>query len=127
MHSTPISTYDRGVVGEQIACDYLIKKGYLVLDRNFRYKGGEIDIIAKDQNDLVFIEVKLRNSMGYGYPEEAVTHAKKQRITKGIKAFISRKDVDSYCIRFDIIAIENINNVSTIRHNKNIELSSRVC
>lgn len=111
-----------GVLGEQLAGDYLIKKGYSIIERNYRIRGGEIDIIAKDGNDIVFIEVKLRSSNRYGYPEEAVSFSKCRKIMKAIRAYLQNSHYSDANIRFDIIAIENNDTNSIIRHIENIEL-----
>ena len=65
-----------GNTGEDIATEYLEKQGYIILERNFYCKQGEIDIIAKDKNEVVFVEVKSRSDVGYGLPSEAVTKQK---------------------------------------------------
>ena len=65
---------------EDIACDYLQKAGYVILDRNFRSKKGEIDIVAKDNDVIVFVEVKYRKSNSYGYSAEAVNYKKQMSL-----------------------------------------------
>ena len=69
-----------GNAGESIACAYLKKIGYKILERNFRYEGGEIDIIALDKGVTVFIEVKYRSNLEFGYPADAVTQSKQRKI-----------------------------------------------
>lgn len=120
-------TYDRGALGENLACEFLVKKDYTIIERNYRIRGGEIDIIATDGKDIVFVEVKLRRSSHFGYPEEAVGCAKLRRIAKAIKSYLHGKHPNYSCVRFDIIAMENENNHSTIRHIKDIELPYDVC
>lgn len=71
-----------GARGEAIACDYLQKKGYSIVTRNWRTKLGEIDIVAKRDGVFVFVEVKTRGGTGYGYPEEAITAEKRQRMER---------------------------------------------
>jgi putative endonuclease len=94
----------QGRNGEDIACSFLRQKGYEIVERNYRIPGGEIDVIAKRNNELVFVEVKTRSSVQYGYPEEAVTHSKKIRLARAARSYIGRYAVPpSY--RFDIIAI----------------------
>ena len=116
-----------GVVGEQLATDYLIQKGYSVLARNYRIKGGEIDIIAQKGGDIVFVEVKLRASNRYGYPEEAVSYTKQKRVAKAIKFFLHTTRVRYSCVRFDIIAITQSASDVTIIHIENVELNQSVC
>lgn len=110
--------------GEDIACEYLVKNGYRIIERNFRIKGGEIDIIARQNGELVFIEVKTRKQTLYGYPEEAVTIHKLKRITKAIKQYLLKSHVTKTYIRFDIISIELQTGVIgyTLNHLKNVEL-----
>ena len=66
-----------GELGENVACEFLIKNGYKIICRNYRNKYGEIDIIASFKNEVVFIEVKTRKSLRYGFPAEAVNAQKK--------------------------------------------------
>lgn len=90
--------------GEQIAVDYIQKKGYEVLKRNYRYKRAEIDIIAKANNLLVFFEVKTRYGLHFGYPEEAVDEKKAEMVIMAANNFIYETEWESE-IRFDIIAV----------------------
>ena len=95
---------DAGKIGENIAAKFLTRKGYSILEQNFRVKGGEIDIIAKDRDTLVFVEVKARTSTEYGTGEEAVTYTKRKRLILAAKIYLKYKDEDYNC-RFDVIAI----------------------
>jgi putative endonuclease len=94
---------------EQIAAKYLEQKGYRVVVRNFRYKGGEIDIIAKKGMKLSFIEVKGRKVLSFGSAKEAVNYKKQERIKEGAKLFMLQNNLDEnlYKISFDVISIEN--------------------
>jgi putative endonuclease len=72
-----LSSSKKGHEGEDLACDYLIKKGFNIVERNYRYsKTGEIDIVAKDNETLVFIEVKYRKNLEFGEPEYGITKNK---------------------------------------------------
>ena len=71
-----MSTTIQGKYGEDLACEFLKEHGYKIIERNFRIRGGEIDIIAYDDNTLVYVEVKTRGSRQFGLPEEAVTYHK---------------------------------------------------
>lgn len=71
-----------GKIGENLASEYLEKQGYLILERNFACRQGEIDIIAKDEKEFVFVEVKTRRSLKFGYPAEAVTNIKRKHMQK---------------------------------------------
>ncbi|OGU59673.1 MAG: YraN family protein [Ignavibacteria bacterium RBG_13_36_8] len=94
-----------GNLGEELAVKYLTKKGYEILERNYRYERGEIDIIAKDKDILVFIEVKTRENLEYGYPEESVTKGKQKQIRKVAEAYLWEKDIKGQECRIDVIAI----------------------
>ena len=82
-----------GYFGEEKACNYLINNNYKIIERNFKCKHGEIDIISKDliKNELVFIEVKTRSSLNYGTPSEAITYSKKRHILSASNYYILKK------------------------------------
>ena len=80
-----------GNIGENIAKNFLIHKGYTIITSNFRCKNGEIDIICKKKNKISFTEVKTRSSTQFGTPEEAVTSTKQKRISKNCKVFPTEK------------------------------------
>ena len=91
---------------EQRAVDYITNKGYKIIERNFRNRMGEIDIIAKDGEYLVFIEVKYRSSSNEGHPTEAVNFAKQRRITKTALYYCAVNGISEYTpMRFDVISI----------------------
>lgn len=106
----------KGTAGEDVAVDYLVKKGYHILERNFRFERGEIDIIAADGEDLVFVEVKARRSTSFGEPEDAMTPAKCDQIRKVAEGYLFRRNLDDQHCRFDVIAIQYQKNVPVIRH-----------
>ena len=93
-----------GQKGEDIAARYLKKKGYTILERNYRTKNSEIDIIAKKGDTLCFVEVKARSSQLYGTPSQAVNYYKIKKISRGAMAYMSRITED-LCIRFDVIEV----------------------
>lgn len=95
---------DLGKIGEELAVNYLIEKGYEILERNWRNKHKEIDIIAKDGGTLVIVEVKTRQSDGFGEPDMAVTRQKQMRLVYAANAYVFSKRLD-LDIRFDIISI----------------------
>lgn len=105
-----------GADKEQLAARYLVDNGYTVLERNFRNKTGEIDIIAKNDNLIVFVEVKYRSSKKYGYAVEAVSYRKQQIIRQVAMYYITTryKSCDIPC-RFDVIGIDG----TDITHIKN--------
>jgi putative endonuclease len=97
-----------GVWGENVAADYLLKEGYLIVDRNVRTPYGEIDIIAKLQDLIVFIEVKTRSSSSFGMPEVSVTPQKQEHIINAIEYFIQEHPDFNFDWRIDVIAIRRI-------------------
>jgi len=96
-----------GNLGEDIAANYLTARGYRILERNFRCKGGEVDIIARDPGDksLVFVEVKARRGLTYGVPQLAVTTFKQRQISKAALTWLSKNRLLDANARFDVIAI----------------------
>jgi len=96
-----------GNQGEDIASNFLTARGYRILERNFRCKGGEVDIIARDPGDrsLVFIEVKARRGVTYGVPQLAVTPFKQRQISKAALTWLSKNRLHDTNARFDVIAI----------------------
>ena len=71
---------DTGILGEKLAKDFLERRGYRIVETNYRYPGDEIDIVAKHKDYLVFIEVRTKKSLEFGSPEESITLAKKVRM-----------------------------------------------
>ena len=95
----------KGKLGEDFTADYLIKNGYDIITRNYRKPCGEIDIVASKGDILVFVEVKSRSNINYGYPSEAVNYKKKQKITNVAKYYILNNCLDNISIRFDVIEV----------------------
>ena len=111
---------ETGNNGESFACDFLRKKGYIIIEQNFSCKQGEIDIIAKSpSNYLVFIEVKARKSLKYGMPCEAVTPYKQKHIKYTSKYYIYKNQINNVDIRYDVIEILKLKNKIYIHHIKN--------
>lgn len=106
----------QGAEGENLAVAFLEKKGYRVLDRNYRFERGEIDIVAEDNGVLVFIEVKARSSKTFGEPEDAVTESKQRRIKNAAEGYLFEHNIDDKECRFDVIAIEYEGKDTIIRH-----------
>ncbi len=94
-----------GVLGEELAYQYLRKEGYKVLLRNYECALGEIDLIAKDKGALVFVEVKTRTSSAMGHPAEAVTSAKQHQILKCAQFYVKRYGIREVPCRFDVVSI----------------------
>lgn len=95
-----------GASYEQEAGAYLERKGYQVLEYNFRCKGGEIDLIARDGATIVFCEVKYRRDGAKGHPYEAVTFKKQRTISRCALAYLCRTKRTGAACRFDVISIE---------------------
>lgn len=102
---------------------YLCEKGYLLLERNFLKRTGEIDLIANDpgKDEIVFVEVKTRRSKTYGHPEEAVGHAKIRKIEKTAHQWLSTNKKLDRAWRIDIIALE-LGDKPSITHLENVTL-----
>lgn len=94
-----------GLKGESIAEELLKAKGYSIIKRNFRFGKGEIDIIAKDGNCLVFVEVKTRKNMNFGEPEYAITQSKIKQLKKIAEAYFYVNGIVNQDCRFDVITI----------------------
>lgn len=98
----------KGAIGEKQALEYLVKKGYKFIDKNWHYsKNAEIDLIMKDDDTLVFVEVKKRSSLEFGHPFEAITKAKINNIKLAIQAYLINhtNDLKFKNFRIDGIAI----------------------
>ena len=106
-----------GVIGENTACAYLIDHGYRVVERNYRTRRGELDIIARDGEWLVFVEVKTRKSLRYGLGAEAVTWRKQQHLIAAALSYLGTHPCRK--CRFDVIEITmRESNKPDIRHIK---------
>ena len=97
--------HETGRKGEETAARYLVRQGYTILARNYRYRKAEIDLIVRKDKLLVFVEVKTRSRQDYGYPEEAVSVRKMQLFLRTADEYIYRTKWP-YDLRFDIIAIQ---------------------
>ncbi|MCD6277088.1 YraN family protein [candidate division WOR-3 bacterium] len=93
-------------IGEKMAVDFLLKKGYKILEKNFRFGKLEVDIIALKNDTVVFVEVKRREKRDYGNPEEFVDARKQRRVMKVARFYMSRNGLfDTHHVRFDVISI----------------------
>jgi putative endonuclease len=100
-----MSKRDIGKRGEEIAARFLKANGYEILERNYTYEHGEIDIIAQKGNTLVFVEVKYRHNLEYGRPEAAISKKKIRMVKKTAEAYLMEKNLPEGECRIDVIAI----------------------
>lgn len=98
-------TRDLGVNGEDYAARYLESAGYRILERNYRIRSAEIDLIAERDGVIVFIEVKTRRTKKFGRPAEAVTLFKQKKIIEAASVFMQRAEYAQSACRFDVIEI----------------------
>ena len=110
------STIEKGQEGERLAGRFLEKQGFRILDRNYRNRLGEIDIVAEDREVLVFVEVRtLKASAGHS-PEETIQWKKQQRISRTAQAYIQHKRLEDRPARFDVVSVTLDGPRSTLRH-----------
>jgi len=95
-----------GRTGERLAAEELSRRGYHILEQNFRCTHGEIDLVAEDAYDLIFIEVKTRRGNAYGLPEEAVTPRKQQKIVQVASYYLDLHACSERSWRIDIVAVQ---------------------
>lgn len=111
-----------GKIGEEIATKYLQNNSIIVIQRNFYCRFGEIDIIAKDKNELVFIEVKTRTTNKYGKPSEAVNLQKQKHLRKSIEYYLYSNKITNAKVRIDVMEIYLNKAKSKLNHIRNIYL-----
>jgi putative endonuclease len=104
-----------GTDGEDRAAEFLKQKGFVILERNYRFKKSEIDLIVSRGNWLVFIEVKTRTSTAFGHPEEFVDYHKKKMIFAGALEYMTVKNWQGN-VRYDIVAITIVRGKTEIYH-----------
>ena len=104
-----------GKKGEQLAVDFLIKNGYIILEKNYCYLKAEVDIIAQKKNVLAVVEVKTRSTDYFWDPQDAVKSKKIKLLVSAINYYVIDKELDVE-VRFDIIAIIHKNNKTKIEH-----------
>ena len=112
----PMNRRKWGKAGEDLAAHFLEQSGLKILERNFRFERGEIDLIAEEGEELVFVEVKARRSNAFGAPEDAVTEKKQEQVHAVAEGYLFIHDIDDRPCRFDIVAIEYRYGTAEIRH-----------
>ncbi|MCZ6701551.1 MAG: YraN family protein [Ignavibacteria bacterium] len=102
-----LNKIELGKKGEEIAVNFLKNEGFQIIEQNYRYGKGEIDIIIKDPTDkyLAFVEVKTRQNLDYGEPEYAITKNKQRQIKKMAELYLYDKEIEELDCRFDVISI----------------------
>ena len=111
-----------GNYGEDLACKYLQKLGFKILKRNYRIRGGEINIVAKDSDTLVFVEVKTRYSHEFGDPAEAMTYFKMKALIKTTQFYLMQNKLENMSYRLDFISVD----FSEDNQNPKIELLKNI-
>ena len=109
--------YELGKKGEQLAVNYLINKGYKIVERNWRFQKAEIDIIATKDKTLISVEVKTRSTNDFGSPQDFVNKKKIKLMVSAMNEYILNKDLDIE-LRFDIVAITKDKSSFDIQHFK---------
>ena len=108
-----------GKEGERVAERYLQKKGYKLVERNYRCLGGELDLIVLDRRVIVFVEVKTRTGSGFGTPFEAVEARKQQRMIRAAQFFLAEKGLQQRDARFDVVGVSWPGREPVIEHIEN--------
>lgn len=114
-----------GKIGEKIATDFLIEKGYLILHTNFTSHWGEIDIIATKNNKIIFFEVKTRTGDTKGKPHEAINYTKLKHLMRAVTHYLLKNKYDDYKLSIDAISInlDEDDNPETIKHYEGLDVS----
>jgi putative endonuclease len=107
-----------GAAGEDAACRYLERRGFVILCRNFRCRSGEVDVVARDGATTVFVEVKARSSRSHGEGHESVTFDKRRRIVRAARIFAASRGLTDEPLRFDVISIDAAAGEPRIRHDR---------
>jgi putative endonuclease len=112
---------DLGNRGEHLALDFIKKKGFRVLETNYRCSYGEIDIIARQKDCLVFVEVRTKTNLAFGSPEESITNTKKRHLESAVNHYLQNQAKMPLSWRIDLVAIEleSDNKLKRIEHIEN--------
>jgi putative endonuclease len=115
----PSNAQITGGLGEDAAAVYLKENNFLILDRNYRIKNAEIDIIAKDDDTIVFIEVKTRKTLRKGFPAESVNYTKQKKIISAALYYIRENNLHDARLRFDVVEVLGESNSFELKLIKN--------
>ena len=105
----------RGEKSEQLACDFLLKQGLQTIEKNFRCKYGELDLVMRDRQTLVIVEVRFRKSGKYGGALESITHKKQSRIIAATQYYLLQHKIND-AIRFDVITMSNDCDINWVKN-----------
>ena len=107
-----------GEAGEDLACDFLRIRGYTIVERNYRCRSGEVDIVARQGAATVFVEVKDRRGGSHGEGFEAVTFGKRCRLIRAARLYAASKGISEQPIRFDVVSIDRTESPARVRHDR---------
>jgi len=105
-----------GAVGEEIACRHLVSRGYRILDRNFRCRSGEVDVVARKDGATVFVEVKERHGESHGRGQESVSLGKRLRVIRAARLYAARRGLSEGPVRFDVVSVDWEGSRAHVRH-----------
>lgn len=112
------TTREQGQLTENLACQFLEKQGFQLIEKNYNCRMGEIDLIMKDNDNLVFVEVRYRKSNNFGSGAETITASKQSKLIKTASLYLQRHDkLNRYPARFDVVSISGFignNNINSI-------------
>ena len=111
---------NRGAAAEALAAEFLVARGLVILERNYRCRSGEIDLIARDRDTLVFVEVRLRSSAAFGGAAASITATKRRRIARAAKHYLGKLGHEPPC-RFDAILLDALDS-QRIEWLRNVDL-----
>ena len=125
MNNTKIQNYNKGKEGEEIARNYLIKKGFNLIESNYSNNLGEIDLIMSDKDWLIFVEVKLKIGDRFGQPEEMINKSKLAKIRRVAESFLvlekeTAKNFEKYRIDSVCIVLDGDKTVRSVKHYENL-------
>lgn len=118
--SNILPSKQRGNLGEESAARYLESRGFRVLERNWRYRQWELDLVCRDGDTIVFVEVKTRRSGSMASPADAMTLKKRQKLVKAASHFLSQSDLWDEPCRFDLAAVIDTGHSMDVEHTENV-------
>ena len=101
-----LTPHELGIHGERVAEERLVGLGYRILDRNWSWPGGELDLVAEQNGEIVFVEVKARRSQTFGSPEESITRAKREKLIQTAHVYLGSVKRQDSPWRIDVVAID---------------------